>query len=49
MAAAGGAEDHHGRGIDAKLNTLCDYYRARGLCIRCGKKWSHDHRCPEQI
>jgi len=48
-AAAGGAEDRRGRGVDAKLNTLRDYRRACGLCIRCGEKWSSDHRCPEQI
>jgi hypothetical protein len=47
--AAGGAEDQRGRGVDAKLNTLRDYRRARGLCIRCGEKWSRDHCCPEQI
>ena len=44
-----GADDQRGRGVDAKLNTLHDYRRARGLCIRCGEKWSRDHRCPEQI
>lgn len=35
--------------VDAKLATLCDYRRARGLCFRCGEKWSRDHRCPEKI
>jgi hypothetical protein len=43
------AEDRRTRGVDAKLNTLRDYRRARGLCIRCGEKWSRDHRCPENI
>ena len=28
---------------------LRDYGRARGLCFRCGEKWSRDHRCPEAI
>jgi hypothetical protein len=43
------AEDWRSRGDDAKLNTLRDYRRARGLCIRCGEKWSRDHRYPEHI
>ena len=47
--AVAGADDHRGRGVDAKLNTLLDYRQARGLYIRCGEKWSRDHRCPEQI
>jgi len=47
--AVAGADDHRGRGVDAKLNTLRDYRWAHGLYIRCGEKWSHDHRCPEQI
>lgn len=38
-----------GHGVEAKLATLHDYQRARGLCIRCGEKWSRDHRCPEAI
>jgi hypothetical protein len=49
VVATGGAEDRRGRGIDTKLNTLRDYRWARGLCIRCGKKRSCDHLCPEQI
>jgi hypothetical protein len=35
--------------VEYKLATLHDYRRARGLCFRCGDKWSRDHRCPEQI
>ena len=35
--------------MDDRLSALRDYRRARGLCIKCGKKWSHDHRCPEAI
>lgn len=49
VATAVGAEDRCVRGVDAKLNTLPDYRRARGLCIRCGEKWSRDHRCFEQV
>ena len=41
--------DRRGRGIEEKLSTLRDYRRARGLCIRCGEKWSRDHKCPEAI
>jgi hypothetical protein len=49
VAAAVGAMDRRGRGLDAKLNTLRDYRQARRLCIFCGEKWSRDHRYPEQI
>jgi hypothetical protein len=41
--------DRRGHGVDDKLSTLRDYRRARGLCFRCGEKWSRDHRCPEAI
>jgi len=33
-------EDRRPRGVDDKLHTLRDYRRARGLCIKCGEKWS---------
>jgi transposase InsO family protein len=42
-------EGRRGRGVDDKLTALRDYRRARGLCYRCGEKWSRDHRCSEQI
>jgi hypothetical protein len=35
--------------VEDKLAMLRNYRRARGLCCRYGKKWSRDHRCPEQI
>lgn len=35
--------------MEDKLRTLRDYRRARGLCIKCGEKWSCDHRCSETI
>jgi len=41
--------DRRGRGVEEKLSTLRDYRRARGLCIRCGEKWSRDHKYPEAI
>jgi hypothetical protein len=41
--------ERRGRGLDDKLNTLHDYRHARGLCIRCGEKWSRDHKCPEAV
>jgi hypothetical protein len=31
-----------------KLQTL-KTFRKNGLCFRCGEKWSHNHKCPEQI
>jgi hypothetical protein len=41
--------ERRGRGLDDKLNTIHDYWRARGLCIRCDEKWSRDHKCPEAV
>lgn len=41
--------ERRARGVDDKLSTLRDYRRTRGLCFRCGEKWSRDHRCPEAI
>lgn len=38
------SDDRRSPTIDAKLATLRDYRRARGLCFRCG-----DHRCPKKI
>jgi hypothetical protein len=43
------AEDRRSRGLDDKLKTLRDYRRAWGLCIRCGEKWSRDHKCSETV
>lgn len=31
------------------MNTLRSYWRACGLCVRCGEKWSRDHKCPEAL
>lgn len=42
-------EDRRLRGLEDKLRTLRDYRRARGLCIKCGEKWSRDHRCSETV
>lgn len=41
--------DRRSSGVDDKLSALRTYRRARGLCFRCGEKWSRDHRCPEVI
>lgn len=32
-----------------KFQSLRASHRARGLCIRCGAKWSHDHKCSEVV
>jgi hypothetical protein len=32
-----------------KLQTLKSFRRKNGLCFRCGEKWSHNHKCPEQV
>lgn len=42
-----GAADRRGteaaRAEAAKIKTLRDYRRARGLCFKCGERWGHDH------
>ena len=50
-AAVGGAQadDRRPRGVEDKLNTLRSYRRAHSLCVRCGEKWSRDHKCPEAL
>jgi len=32
-----------------KFQALRALRRVRGLCIRCGDKWSHDHKCSESV
>ena len=41
--------DRRPHDVEDKLRTLRDYRRAGGLCIKCGEKWSWDHRCAEQV
>lgn len=43
------ADDRRPRGVEDKLATLRSYRCARGLCVRCGEKWSRDHKCPEAL
>ena len=43
------ADDRRPRGVKDKLATSQSYRRARGLCIRCGEKWSRDHKCHEAL
>jgi hypothetical protein len=31
------------------LSALKNYRRARGLCFKCGEKWSSAHICPATI
>lgn len=33
----------------SRLSTLRDYRRARGLCFKCGERWSKDHVCPSTV
>uniref|UniRef100_A0A8R7V5Q6 Retrotransposon gag domain-containing protein n=1 Tax=Triticum urartu TaxID=4572 RepID=A0A8R7V5Q6_TRIUA len=48
-----GAADRRGteaaRAEAAKIKTLRDYRRARGLCFKCGERWGHDHTCPTSV
>ena len=35
--------------LDKKLADLKAYQRARGLCVHCGEKQSHEHTCATQV
>lgn len=35
--------------VEEKFQSLRASRRARGLCIRCGAKWSCDHKCSEMV
>ena len=37
--------DFHRVSLDDKLQSLCSYKKARGLCMRCGEKWHQGHKC----
>ena len=32
-----------------KLATLRAQRRAQGLCMKCGEKWGHNHKCPDKV
>jgi len=34
---------------DDKVNALKSYRRAKGLCFKCGEKWSPQHKCPSTV
>ena len=40
-----------GRGptLDERWSALRATWRAQGLCMRCGGKWSRDHQCPAAV
>lgn len=42
-------EAHKTKTSEDKLSTLKSYRRAKGLCFKCGEKWSHGHKCPPSI
>jgi hypothetical protein len=35
--------------VDDKFKTLKQYRRVHGLCDRCAKKWSYDHKCAPTV
>lgn len=41
--------DHRRVSVDDKLQSLCSYHKARGLCMRCGEKWHQGHKCAPAI
>jgi hypothetical protein len=34
--------------VEDKLSKLKNFWRTRGLCIRCDDKWAPSHRCAPQ-
>lgn len=34
---------------DGKLSALKAYRRAKGLCFKCGERWSQSHRCSANV
>jgi len=40
---------HHPPSVEDKFKALRAARRAQGLCIRCGAKWSRDHKCAELV
>ncbi|KAK3124611.1 hypothetical protein QOZ80_7BG0589270 [Eleusine coracana subsp. coracana] len=45
----GKKEDHHMSKMEDKVASLKAYRRSKGLCFKCGDKWSHNHICPTQV
>ncbi|CAD6230707.1 unnamed protein product [Miscanthus lutarioriparius] len=41
-------EDPKPKGDD-KLAALRSQRRAQGLCMKCGEKWSRQHKCPDKV
>lgn len=37
------------RGWDDKASALIAYRRSKGLCYKCGDKWSHTHKCSGSV
>lgn len=35
--------------VEEKFHALRTSHRAQELCVRCGAKWSRDHRCSEMV
>jgi hypothetical protein len=44
-----GTEPARSKTSDEKLSSLKQYRRAKGLCFKCGEKWSPQHKCPTAI
>jgi hypothetical protein len=34
---------------DEKWKSLMAFRRKNGLCYKCGEKWGHNHKCPQQV
>lgn len=34
---------------DDKFSALKSYRRSKGLCFKCGEKWSPQHKCPDTV
>ena len=36
-------------GLEEKLQNIKSYHRAKGLCFKCGDKWSPNHKCSNTV
>lgn len=35
--------------VDDRLSSLKSYRKAKGLCFKCGEKWSPSHKCAATV
>lgn len=42
-------DSHQHKTTDAKISDLKKYRRSKGLCFKCGEKWSPQHTCAANV